>query len=145
MLEKDLHVHDGQCFILENIETILAQHEVILFHLFNQIQSHKGFLLITAVSHPKDWPVTLKDLASRLATLPIFTIEEPDDVLFTAILAKNFSDYQMQVLPKVLDFIVHHVERTFENAWTIPDVLNKASLTHRHAVTIPFVKDVLGL
>ena len=143
-LEHDLEVGEGQAFILDNVETFLPHYETLFFHLFNLIQSKKGFLLLTASVHPKDWPIALKDLISRLATLPLFTLQAPDDLLFLSILAKNFSDYQMQVSPKVLEFIMKNVPRTFENIHEIPRVLNTASLSQHHAVTIPFVKEVLG-
>jgi chromosomal replication initiation ATPase DnaA len=145
VLEHDLEVGEGQSFILDNAEAFLPRYQTALFHLFNLIQSKKGSLLLTTSTHPKDWPVTLKDLSSRLATLPLFTLEAPDDLLFLSILAKNFSDYQMQVSPKVLEFIMKHVPRTFENIHAIPKQLNTASLSQHHAVTIPFVKEILGL
>jgi len=144
-LERDLEVGEGQSLILDNAEMFFPRYETVLFHIFNVVQSKKGFLLLTTAIHPKDWSIRLKDLSSRLATLPLFTLEAPDDLLFLSILAKNFSDYQMQVSPKVLEFIMKNVARTFENIHEIPKKLNTASLARQQPVTIPFVKEVLGL
>lgn len=144
-LKETLSFEEGKRFILEDMERHLPQEEAFLFHLFNQLKSEGGSLLITAKSKPSQWNIGLKDLSSRLATLPVFEIQEPDDLLFVSVLTKHFSEYQMKVDPKVLDFILKHVPRTFENLYGIPKKLNEASLKARHAVTIPFVKSVLGI
>ena len=144
-LGETLDIAPGQAFILEDMEKYLPAYETTLFHLFNGLKAQGGFLLLTATQPPKQWSVGLKDLSSRLSTLPVFTIETPDDMLFLSILTKNFSQHQMQVDPKVIDFLMKTVARTFENSYEIPQKLSAASLMQRHAVTIPFVKKVLEL
>lgn len=144
-LSRDLTLVQGQAFILEDVETCISEHETTLFHLFNALKENKGSLLITAQEAPKNWGISLKDLASRLSTLPLFSLLDPDDILFLSILTKNFSNHQMHVAPKVLDFLMKTVARTYQNAWELPQILSKESLAQRHSVTIPFLKKVLDI
>lgn len=131
--------------IVDSLEDFLSENETALFHLFNRVKESGGFLLLTTESPIKALPLKLPDLISRLSLLPIFSIEEPDDALFLAILAKRFSDEQLMVDPKILEFLVKHVPRTFESLKTLPHLLSAAALEEHHALTIPFVKRTLSL
>lgn len=136
---------EQKAFIIDDIDVFLPAYETTLFHLFNHLNAHKGFLLITSNVLPKNWTITLKDLSSRLSSLPVFKINDPDDALFLAILTKGFSDYQVQVPSKVLEFILKHVPRTFQALEKIPAQLHDISLQKKCNITIPFVKEILGL
>lgn len=141
----DLEKLESGVFIIEDIDLFLPEYEEPLFHLFNHIKSQKGFLLMTSTVAPKFWRIRLKDLISRLSSLPVFEIKDPDDTLFLAILTKSFSDHQLQISPKVLEFILKQVPRTFESLKHIPQQLSDMSLRKRCNITIPFVKETLGL
>jgi chromosomal replication initiation ATPase DnaA len=132
-------------FIIDDIDALLPNYETMLFHLFNHLKSHKGFLLITSKHAPKTWDIKLKDLVSRFSSLPAFEIQDPDDTLFLVMLTKGFSDYQLHVPAKVLDFILKKIPRTFDSLKNIPEQLSDASLRDHCNITIPFVKETLGL
>ena len=139
----DFSILKGSAIIVDDIDQFFPQHEEVLFHLFNHIKSERGSLLITSSIRPKLWKIKLKDLESRLSSLPVFEIQNPDDILFLAILTKNFSDYQLQVSSAVLEFILKQAPRTFESLQKIPQQLNDRSLRERSNITIPFVKETL--
>ena len=144
-LPNTMSIEPGTCWVIDGIESLLERHQKTLFHLFNLIKENQGFLLITAHTAPKQWPLTLKDLASRLMSLPVVEIKEPDDTLFMAILMKGFSDHQLKIDPKVLDFITTHVDRSFTMAKRIVEDLNAITLQQRLPLTIPVAKRVLGI
>ncbi len=50
-----------------------------LFHLFNRAARSTNGLLIVSRTPPRQWPVRLPDLQSRLNALPTVEIAEPDD------------------------------------------------------------------
>jgi chromosomal replication initiation ATPase DnaA len=86
--------------------------EAALFHLLNLAVEQKAYLLITARQPPAAWPITLPDLASRLRALPVVTLDPPDDALLSAVMVKLFADRQLAVDDRLIDFLVHRIERS---------------------------------
>jgi chromosomal replication initiation ATPase DnaA len=86
--------------------------EAALFHLLNLAVEQKAYVLITARQAPAAWPTTLPDLASRLRALPVVTLEPPDDALLSAVMVKLFADRQLAVDDRLIDFLVHRIERS---------------------------------
>src|SRR5690606_41377938 len=77
-----LSLHDAlPILLIEDIdkEISLTANENTLFHLYNLVQERGGSLLLTARSAPAAWDVDLADLRSRLGTIAVAHIREPDD------------------------------------------------------------------
>jgi len=100
-------------------------------------------LLLTARTAPARWPVALPDLASRLAQLNVAKLTQPDDMLLSAITAKQFLDRQLNVKPEVVTFITRRIDRSFAAISATVDLLDRAALGQGRAITIPFVRDTL--
>lgn len=118
--------------------------EDLLFHLFNWTKETGGFLLVTAERPPNQWDVSLPDLRSRLATLPVAEINEPDDHLLMVLLVKLFSDRQLQVDLSVIDYIVRRVERSFGAAKALVEDVDRHALADKRKITKALVKTCLG-
>lgn len=127
--------------VIENLDR--GFDEQVLFHLYNLRHEHGGSILMTARSPARDWNLSLKDLISRLGTVPVVTIKEPDDDLFAAVLLKMFSDKQLRPAPEVLNFILLRAERSFATAQEIVNLLDRKALQDQRKITIPMVKSVL--
>ena len=132
-------------FILEDIEYLLPLHEETIFHLFNKINLSKGYLLITSSKPLISLDIKLPDLKSRIGSSGIVNIMQPDNDLLKGIIFKQFSDLQMVVSPSVIEYIVPRVERSFESISKIVFEINKKSFETKRNITIPFVKEILGL
>lgn len=126
--------------VVENIETGL--NEEVLFHLFNLVQEKDGSLLLTATAPPGGWGLTLADLSSRLGTIPVASIEEPDDALFAALVIKLFSDRQLAVTPDVVQYIVQRLERSFAEARRFVMRLDNSALAKKRKITISLLREV---
>lgn len=118
--------------------------EETLFHLLNHQQAAGQPLLITGRRAPAHWPVTLDDLASRLATLTVGEIALPDDALLSSVLTKLFLDRHIRVNAAAIGFLVKRMERSFEAAELLVDRLNTVALRHKRPVTVPLIKEVTG-
>lgn len=134
-------LHENPFVIVEDVEAI--RDEAKLFHLYNMIHEHHGSLLITAQTPPHQWPFQLPDLVSRCRALPVTTIGQPDDDLLRALLIKRFSDVQLRVAPRVLEYLMNHMERSYRAVELISKEINRQSLEHKRGVTVPFVRNVL--
>ena len=87
---------DGRNYVVDNLDAWVGtpDTEEALFHLYNHIQKSNTHLLITGPKPPYRSAITLSDLASRLSTIPVTTLEDPDDALLGAVLTKQFRDRQ---------------------------------------------------
>lgn len=132
--------------LLDDAERLLREKRldaVDLFHLFNWLRERGGFLLLTGRSAPGRWPVKLPDLRSRLAAMPIAEIEPPDDDLLAALMVKQLADRQLKADPRVIDYTVARIDRSFEAVSLFVARLDAASLAQRRQITVPLARDVL--
>ncbi|MEM7442316.1 MAG: hypothetical protein AAF414_03180 [Pseudomonadota bacterium] len=115
-----------------------------LFHLYNDIASQGGKLLLTAPGPAAGWSVGLPDLASRLRSANSAEILEPDDTVLSAVLVKQFADRQLMPSAAVVRYLVARMERSFAAARTMVDRLDRASLSARRPITVALVRQVLA-
>lgn len=105
------------------------------FHLLNLARERKFDVLLTGRSLPGEWLIALPDLRSRLRSAALVRIEAPDDALLRAVLVKLFMDRQLSVGPEIIDYLLPRMERSMAGAAKIVDMLDKAALAERRAVT----------
>jgi DnaA regulatory inactivator Hda len=119
--------------------------ETALFHLFNWTREHGGSLLLTGNAPPRDWPLALPDLRSRLQAAPSLELSRPDDALLAAVTVKLFADRQLAVTPDLLNYLLQRADRSFAALGEAVDRLDKAALQEKRPITPRFAKRVLGL
>ena len=114
-----------------------------LFHLINHVRAQRTSLLILDREPPARWAVRLPDLASRLAGIPAVAVQPPDDTLLAAVLAKHFSDRQVDVAPEVIAYLVKQIERSFIAAETAARRLDRAAMAKGAAISIRLAREIL--
>jgi len=102
--------------------------EEALFHLHNLILAEGGALMLTARSAPRQWPLVLPDLRSRLEATASATLEAPDDALLSALLVKLFADRQITVPPRLISYLVGRMDRSFAAAQALVADLDRRAL-----------------
>jgi chromosomal replication initiation ATPase DnaA len=117
--------------------------DAALLHLLNALTEKVGHALLTARTPPARWNVRLPDLRSRLRAIPAVPIAAPDDDSLAAILVKLFDDRQLRVEQQVIDWLVAHIERSFEGARRAVGALDAASLEKRREITVTLAREVL--
>ncbi len=125
------------------VESAEAAPEEALLHLHNGMAERRGFLLLTAPTAPARWGTRLPDLASRLAALPVASIEPPDDALIRAVLVKLFADRQLLVGADIVEFLALRMERSFEAARRLVAAIDAEALARRGRITLPLVRRVV--
>lgn len=116
--------------VLEDADRIagVPAAETALFHLFNMRREAGLPLLMTARLPPRDWGLTLPDLASRMGSLALTRLDPPDDTLLAAVLAKLFSDRQVAAPPSLIPWLVARMERSIDAARRIVAELDARAL-----------------
>jgi len=136
-----LEEYSNTALIVEDIEEFLPDDK--FFHLYNLMKEKGNSLLLTSRFNVSEWRVTLPDLKSRLGTIQIAKIEEPDDMLFASVLLKLFSDRQMQISPEVIQYLIPRLERSFAQARRFVVELDGLAISQKRRITIPLVRDLL--
>lgn len=124
--------------------------EVVFFHLINSVKERrvinpKTTLLITARKGPSNWNVKLDDLASRLRSVTLATLEQPDDELLNAVAFKLFSDRQITVDPSVVEFLVSRSERSLFALGKTIDQIDRLALQRKSKITKALVSEALAV
>jgi len=118
--------------------------EEALFHLYNGLARRRGTLLLTARTPPSRWNLLLPDLASRLRAAPVADIGPPSDGLLETIIAKLCSDRQLVLAPRVLQYVLTHMERSADAARRIVAALDRQALAAKAPVTLERARAVLA-
>ena len=87
--------------------------EEILYSVFNLIDQDSKYLLINSLKPINEIKYRLPDLTSRSKNCLYAVIENPDDELLFAIILKNFSDRQIKIEKKIINFIISRIDRSY--------------------------------
>lgn len=117
--------------------------QTALFHLHNLTLAEGNTLLLTGIGAPLQWGLTLPDLLSRMQGTTVATLEQPDDVLLMAVMAKQFGDRQLMPTPDVLSYIAKNTDRSFVNVAHVVEALDQLSLSEKRPITKALAKRVL--
>ncbi len=132
----------GTAIVVEDADRA-GYDEKTLFHLINLAREKRLFVLITARSSPNRWGTALPDLASRLNALPVTEIGIPDEVLLRTVMLKHFADRQLDIDPKVLEFLALRIERSLEAAAAAVEAVDRAALASGRKISRQLVTEAL--
>jgi len=136
-----LNINDvAPALVVENVDR-LENNEVALFHVYNEMNARGGALLITGQAAPSRWSLSLPDLRSRVQSVPVVALEEPDDTLLSMILAKLFDDRQIPISPKLIDYLLKRVGRSYAEVNSLVESLDKAALAAGKPLSVRFVSN----
>ncbi|WP_018652561.1 DnaA regulatory inactivator Hda [Actinobacillus capsulatus] len=127
--------------------------ELAIFNLFNQIREqqglfgcgHKTLLLISADCPPHQLKINLPDLRSRLTWGEVYQLNDLNDEQKRIILQRNAYQKGMELSDEVANFLLKRLDRDLQTLSTELDRLDRASLQAQRKLTVPFVKEILGL
>jgi len=87
--------------------------EKLMYSIFNLVDQDNKYLIINSVNPINEIDFKLNDLKSRSKNCLFAKIDNPDDDLMFAIILKNFSDRQIQIDKKLIDFIIKRIDRSY--------------------------------
>ena len=131
-----------QCLIIDNYENNIDQK--FLYSLLNQSKQLENFILINSIKPVSDFKYDLPDLKSRLDSFLFIGIDLPTDDLLNVIITKSFSDKQVELDPKVSDFIIKNVDRSYDKMFKFLKELDELSLSSGKPININLIKKVLN-
>ena len=101
------------------------------------------YLIISSPISLKNYKVKLKDLSSRFTSFVEIGIDLPTDDLLRVILTKNFSDKQIQITKKNIEYILKNIDRSYEKVNLFTNSVDNLSLAKAKPINLNLIKKVL--
>ncbi len=130
------------CLIIDNFDNNID--EKLLYSILNQSKQLDNFILINSTESIQNLRFDLKDLRSRINSFLYIGIELPTDDLLKVIISKSLSDKQISINPKISDFIINNVERSYEKMFKFLKEVDELSLSTGKSININLIKKVLN-
>ena len=131
----------SECIVIDDFEKI--KNENLLYSLFNLIYQDNKYLLILSNRAISDIDYSLDDLNSRAKNCIFAQIENPDDDLIFAIIVKSFSDRQIKLEKKLLEYIIKRIERSYGKIYEFIYKVDELSLKKKKPVNLKTIKEIL--
>ena len=117
--------------------------EKLLYSIFNLVDSENKFLIINSINPINEINFQLKDLVSRAKNCLFAKIEIPDDELMNAIIFKNFSDRQIKIDNKLIDYIAKRIDRSYSKISQFIYKIDELSLKKKKPIDFKIIKEIL--
>ena len=108
--------------------------EKLLYSIFNLVEQDNKYLLISSNKPIDTLSFSLPDLVSRLKNCIRANIEQPDDDLIYAIILKSFSDRQIKLDNKIVDYIIKRIARSYSKMHEFIYKIDELSLKKRKSI-----------
>ena len=149
ILPKDLNENiisefkTKEVLIIENFNEKIS--EELLFSLWNTALQDNKYFLINSIKPINSYKFKLPDLVSRIKSSLSIGIKLPSDDLISAIIVKNFSDKQIIVEEKHIDYIIKRIDRSYEKISQFILTLDRYSLKKGSPFGLKMIKEVLKM
>ena len=139
-LVESLHKFD--CLIIDNFKNTIE--EDLFYTILNQSKQLDNFLVINSKDSIQSNKYNLKDLQSRINSFVHIGIQLPTDDLLNVIISKYFSEKQISLDPKISEYIIRNVDRSYEKMFKFIKDLDYLSLSSGKSININLIKKVLN-
>jgi DnaA family protein len=119
--------------------------EVALFDAHNRAHDAGRALLYAARAMPDALPLLLPDLRSRLSQCARIVLEPLDDGGRRDVLRLRAQRRGLHMDDAAIDWLLRRVDRDLSSLAALLDRLDQASLAAQRRITVPFLRQVLGI
>ena len=136
---KKIKLYDS--LIIDDFEEIVD--EKLIYSIFNLVDQDNKFLLINSLRPINEIKFKLPDVQSRSKNCLFAKIENPDDDLIFAIIIKNFSDRQIKLEKKIVEFVINRIERSYSKIYEFIYKIDEISLKKKKPINLKTIKEIL--
>ena len=130
-----------ECLIIDDFDNDVEEN--LLYSIINLAVQDNKYLIISSPISLKNFKIELKDLNSRFTSFIEVGIDLPTDDLVRVILTKNFSDKQITISKKNIDYILNNIDRSYEKINLFSSLIDNLSLEKAKPINLKLIKDVL--
>ena len=117
--------------------------EKLTYSILNLVDQDSKYLLINSETPLAEINFKLPDLASRSKNVLHAKIDPPDDDLIFAIILKNFSDRQIKLEKKIIEFIINRIDRSYSKISEFIYKIDELSLKKKKPINLKTIKEIL--
>ena len=136
---KELKLHEN--IILDDFENTCQNR--ILYSLFNLVDQDNKYLLINSQKPINEINFELNDLKSRSKNCLFAKIDSPDDELIFALILKSFSDRQINVEKKLIDYVIKRIDRSYGKISEFIYKFDELSLKKKKPIDLKTIKEII--
>jgi len=130
------------CLIIDSFNNDI--NEKLFYSILNQSKQLENYIVINSIPSLKESSFNLTDLQSRINSFVYIGIELPTDDLLKVIISKSFSDKQINLNPKISEYIINNVDRSYEKMFKFLKDIDELSLSTGKSININLIKKVLN-
>ena len=127
--------------IIDNIEYVAD--EKILYSMFNFAEQYNKYLIINSINPINSVDFSLPDLKSRIKNCIFAKIDKPDDDMIFALVLKHFSDRQIKIEKKIIEYITKRIERSYGKILEFIYKVDQFSLINKKPIDYKSIKKIL--
>ncbi|MFN3462615.1 MAG: chromosomal replication initiator DnaA [Terricaulis sp.] len=117
--------------------------EAMLWRLLDLARAERGAVLLVGTQPPSAWRIETPDLRSRLASLPVAKLGEPDEALMDVVLRRICREKFIQLSDDAAKYLVRRLPRTFAAAQAWAAALDEELVRGAKPVTTVIAKRAL--
>jgi DnaA family protein len=135
------------CLCLDDLDQVVGRldWEHALFGVYREIEDGGGRLVVSAQTPPALLQWALPDLGSRLSASAVFQLRLLDEVEQQAALQLRARLRGFELPEETLRFLQRRFPRDMHKLYELLDTLDEAALVAQRRLTVPFIREVLGL
>ena len=137
-----LELQKIEFLIIDNFDQNIID-EKVLYSLLNHLKQLNSYIVINSHLPIKDMKFQLADLSSRANSFVDLGIKLPTDDLLRVIISKYFSDKQIDISPKISEYIIKNIDRSYEKVFKFIKEIDELSLSSGKSININLIKKVL--
>ena len=130
------------CLIIDSFRNNIDEN--LFYSILNQSKQLDNYVLVNSTDPLINANFKLNDLKSRISSFLLIGIDLPTDELLKVIISKTLSEKQININPKISDFIVNNVERSYEKMFKFLKDVDELSLSTGKSININLIKKVLN-
>jgi len=127
--------------VLDNLDYL--SNEKILYSIFNFVEQFNKYLIINSIRPINSINFSLPDLRSRLKNCIFAKIDKPDDDMIFALVLKHFSDRQIKIEKKIIEYITKRIERSYGKILEFIYKVDQFSLINKKPIDYKSIKKIL--
>ena len=100
-------------------------------------------MIINSIIPINEIKYKLQDLNSRCKNCLFAKIDPPDDDLIFALILKNFSDRQIKIEKKLIDYIIKRIDRSYGKIYEFIYKVDELSLKNKKPINLTTIKEII--
>ena len=129
---------------VDDVERLDEGSQIGLFNIINEARQSGGKVLVAGNAPPAQLPLR-EDLRSRLAWGLVYQVKPLTDGERAVFLRAEAARRGMRLADEVIAYLLTRARRDLPSLVAILDELDRGSLERQRQITLPFVRETLGI